>query len=116
MFAGWVSRRQQEVIDYLKEENRILREQMGERRPRLTDGQRRRLAVKGKALGCNLLRETACIVTPETILRWYRKLIAQKYDGSAVRGRGRPRTAQAIAALVWSSPAEFWYRTGFGRR
>jgi len=51
LVAGWVNRRQQETIDYLREENRVLREQLGGRRLRLTDDQRRRLAVKGKAVG-----------------------------------------------------------------
>ena len=46
--TGWLSRRQQDVIDYLREENRVLRDQLGGRRLRLTDYQRRRLAVKGK--------------------------------------------------------------------
>ena len=69
-FSGWVNRRQQDVIAYLQEENRILREQLGGRRLRLTDAQRRRLAAKGKALGRKALREVAGIVTPDTILRW----------------------------------------------
>lgn len=47
VFAGWVNRRQAGVIEYLKEENRVLREQLGKRRLRLGDDQRRRLAVKG---------------------------------------------------------------------
>ena len=99
-FAGWVNRRQQEVIDYLMEENRVLREQLGGRRLRLTDDQRRRLAAKGKLLGRKLLSKVAGIVTPDTILRWYRQLIATKYDGSKRRGPGRPRTQQDIAELV----------------
>ncbi|MFH2008261.1 MAG: hypothetical protein ABI333_16880 [bacterium] len=49
-FAGWVSRKQQKVIEYRLEENRVLREHLGGRRPRLNDDQRRRLASKGKAL------------------------------------------------------------------
>ena len=53
--AGWINRRQQGVIEYMKEENRILRKQFGERRLRLTDDQRRRLAVKGKAVGLKAL-------------------------------------------------------------
>ena len=69
LVSGWVNRRQQDVIEYLKEENRVLREQRGGRRPRLSDDQRRRLAVKGKALGRKLLLEVAGIVTPDTILR-----------------------------------------------
>jgi hypothetical protein len=100
VMAGWVNRQQQEVIEYVKEENRILREQLGERRLRLTDDQRRRLAVKGKALGLKALNDVTGIVTPATILRWYRTLIAKKYDGSEQRGQGRPRTSQEIAELV----------------
>ncbi len=100
LVSGWVNRRQQDAIEYLKAENRVLREQLGGRRLRLTNDQRRRLAVKGKALGRKLLVDVAGIVTPDTILRWYRALIAKKYDGSQRRGAGRPRTAQQIAELV----------------
>ena len=100
LFSGWVNRRQLAVIDYLKEENRVLREQLGGRRLRLNDDQRRRLAVKGKALGRKVLQQMAGIVTPDTILRWYRTLVAKKVDGSKKRGRGRPRTAEEIAALL----------------
>ena len=69
----------------------MLREQLGGRRVRLNDHQRRRLAVKAKALGRKVLAEVASIVTPETLLAWHRKLIAQKYDGTAHRAPGRPR-------------------------
>jgi len=100
VFAGWVSRRQQDVIAYLQEENRILREQLGGRRLRLTDAQRRRLAAKGKTLGRKALCQVAGIVTPDTILRWYRHLTAQKYEGSAKRGPGHPRVDDAIRNLV----------------
>ena len=104
--AGGLNREQQAIIDYLKEENTVLREQMGGRRLRLHDDQRRRLAVKGKALGRKVLGEVAGIVTPDTILRWYRKLVARKYDGSKKRGPGRPRTKVDLAALedVLGSP------------
>ena len=78
----------------------MLREQLGRRRLRLTDDQRRRLAAKAKGLGRKLLAEVATIVTPETLLAWHRKLIAQKYDGTAQRGPGRPRTAAALETLV----------------
>ncbi len=100
MFAGWVNREQQAVIDYLKEENGVLLEQMGGRRLRFADDQRRRLAVKGKALGRKVLGEVAGIVTPDTILGWYRKLVARKYDGSKKRRPGRPRTKVDLAALI----------------
>jgi len=76
--AGWINREQLQVIDYLKEENRVLREQLGKRRARFTNDQRRRLAVKGRALGRKTLGKLGCIVTPDTILRWYRELIAKK--------------------------------------
>ncbi|MGI9074894.1 MAG: hypothetical protein ACR2JB_27075 [Bryobacteraceae bacterium] len=67
---------------------------------RFNNDQRRRLAAKAKGLGQKLLAEVARIVTPETLLAWHRKLIAQKYDGSGQRGRGRPRTQQELEALV----------------
>src|SRR5215470_16697226 len=88
--AGWINQRQLQVIEYLREENRVLREQLGERRLRFSDGQRRRLAAKAKGLGRKLLREIATIVTPETLLAWHRRLIAQKYDGSRKRAPGLP--------------------------
>jgi hypothetical protein len=75
--AGWIHSRQLEVIDFLREENRILREQLGGRRLRFTDDQRRRLAAKGWIVGRRRLGEFAGLVTPDTILRWYRKLIAR---------------------------------------
>ncbi len=62
-FAGFVNRRQAEAIEYLVEENRVLKEQLGGQRLRLTDDQRRRLAAKGKALGRRLLGRVATIVT-----------------------------------------------------
>jgi hypothetical protein len=98
--AGWMNQEQRQVIDYLREENRVLRAQIGDRRLRFDDDQRRRLAVRAKLLKRRVLREIATIVTPETLLRWHRKLIAEKYDGSARRALGRPRTISAIAALV----------------
>ncbi len=99
-FAGWVNRRQLAMIDYLKEENHVLRQQLGGGKLRFTDEQRRRLAVKGRALGCRVLGELAGLVAPETILRWYRELIAAKYDGSARRGAGRPGTASSLRELA----------------
>ena len=51
IFAGWVTRSQQDVIAYLQAENRVLREQLGEGRLRFTDAQRRSLAAKAKKIG-----------------------------------------------------------------
>ena len=106
--AGWMNQRQLQVIDYLREENRVLREQLGERRLLLDDNQRRRLAVRAKALGRRVLAEVATIVTPETLLSWHRKLIAQKYDGTAHRSPGRPRMVRILELLEF---ARLLYRT-----
>ncbi len=100
LFSGWVNRHQQAVIDYLVEENRVLRTVNGSRQLRLTDDQRRRLAVKGQVLGRRRLAGVAGIVTPDTILRWYRTFVAKKYDGSKTRRPGRPTTKPDIASLV----------------
>lgn len=98
--AGRLSQRHLQAIDYLREENRVLREQLGDRRLRLTDDQRRRLAAKAKGLGRRVLAEVATLVPPEALLAWHRRLIAQKYDGSANRAPGRPRKAREIEALI----------------
>ena len=82
------------------EENRVLRVVNGTRRRRLTDDQRRRLAVTGHLLGRRHLAAVAGIVTPDTILRWYRKLVAKKYDGAHTRRPGRPPTKPDMAALI----------------
>jgi len=97
--AGWVNRQQQEVIEYLVEENRVLREQLRGRRVRLTDNQRRRLAARGQRLGRRILRLVATIVTPDTILRWHRRLIARKWTFAPKRP-GRPGIMKEISALI----------------
>src|SRR3954469_12510954 len=70
--AGWMTQRQLQTIEYLREENRVLREQLGDRRVRFNDDQRRRLAAKAKGLGRRRLEEVATLVTPETLLAWHR--------------------------------------------
>ncbi len=97
--AGWVQRAQAAAIDDLEEENRVLREQLGGRRPRLPDTQRRRLAAKGIVLGRSLLAEVATLVTPDTILRWHRRLIAAKWTHQDKR-TGRPGLMKAIRELI----------------
>jgi putative transposase len=99
-FAGWVNRNQQEVISYLQAENRVLCMRLGPKRLRFTDAERRRLAVAAKAVGRKALFTIDTIVTPDTLLRWHRNLIAQKYDGSSRRGPGRPRKSAEIEQLV----------------
>ena len=68
-FAGWVNRHQDDLIAYLRDENRVLREHLGPRPLRLTDAQRRRLAVRGQKLGRRVWMQVAGIVTPDPILR-----------------------------------------------
>jgi putative transposase len=97
--AGWITHQQDAVIEYLQEENRVLKQQLGRRRLRLTDHQRRRLAVRGKAIGRRALVEVASLVTPDTILRWHRQLIAKKWTHKR-RSPGRPPIMEVIADLV----------------
>ena len=97
--TGWLGRHQQTVIDYLIEENRVLKEQLEGQRLRFTDEQRIRLAMKAKVLGRRTLDELGTLVTPDTLLAWHRKLIAKKWT-FAKKGPGRPRVAQEITELV----------------
>jgi putative transposase len=87
------------VIGYLVEENRVLRAQLRGRRLRLTDDQRRRLAARGHRLGWAALRQVATIVTPDTILRRHRHLIARKWTYAPKR-LGRPGAIKEIRRLV----------------
>jgi hypothetical protein len=96
---GWLDREQHDVNAFLREENRVLKAQLARRRFRLDDDQRRRLAILGERLGRGLLREFATLVTPDTILRWHRELVARKWT-YARRRQGRPGVRQEIQQLV----------------
>jgi putative transposase len=86
--------------EYLVTENRILRHQI-QGRVRLSDGERKALAEIGQKLGKQALKAVANIVTPDTILAWHRKLVAQKFDGSTQRkAPGRPSIDAELEALV----------------
>ena len=87
--AGWMGRNQQDVIAYLQEEIRVLKEQLG-RKARFNEDQRRRLAVKGKRLDRSALDQFASLVSPNTLLAWHRRPVAQKYDSTLTRTPGRP--------------------------
>ena len=101
ILAGWINHREQEVIEYLRAENRVLREKLGKKRILLNDDQRRLLAVKGKILGRKMLEQMATIVTPDTILRWHRELVAAKWDYSGRRKKiGRPPVSAEVIELV----------------
>ena len=97
--AGWVNREQAAAIEFLVEENRVLKEQLGKKRHRLTDDQRRRLAAKGHALGRKVLKDVATLVTPDTIMAWHRRLIAAKWT-YARKGVGRPGIMLEIGRLI----------------
>jgi len=96
---GWFEREQLDVIAFLREENRALKSQLAGRRLRLDDAQRRRLAVLRRRLERGVLREVATLVTPETILRWHRELVARKWT-YVRRGPGRPGVLTEIRRLV----------------
>jgi transposase InsO family protein len=101
VLAGWVNRQQQDVIEYLLAENRVMRQKLGKRRILLNNEQRRMLAIKGKVLGRKVLGQVAGIVTPETILRWNRELIARHWDYSDRRKKtGRPAVPKEVTDLV----------------
>jgi putative transposase len=100
VIAGRAQQDQQKTIDYLFAENEILRKKLGKKRILLTDAERRRLAVKGKTLGRRLLEQLATIVTPDTILRWHRTLIAEKWNYNDRKKPGRPAVSDEARELV----------------
>ena len=97
--TGWLDRREREALAYLVEENRLLRRQIGHRRLRFTDDDRRRLAKRAHRLGREALRDVATIVTPDTLLRWHRQLVAHKWT-HARKGTGRGVVLAEIRQLV----------------
>jgi putative transposase len=98
--ALWLNCQQQEVIDYLTEENRLLKEKLGDRKLHFTDAERRRLARRAKVLGRKPHSLLDTLVTPDTLLRWHRELIAQKWNHVHRCKPGRPRTKDDIVELI----------------
>ena len=97
--TGLVNQRLLQQCEYLIAENRVLRSHVPGTL-RLSDPERRTLAEIGRRLGRRLLSEVARVAKPETILAWYRRLIAAKFDGSKHRAYpGRPRIAPDVEAL-----------------
>ena len=82
ILAGWANQLQQQIIDFQRTEIDVLKKKLGKKRIILNDDERRRLAVKAKVLGRKVLQEVGCLFTPDTILRWHRELVAQKWDYS----------------------------------
>jgi len=101
IIASWSNQQQQEVIEYLRTENSVLRKKFGKKRILLNDDERRRLAVKGRVPDHKTLPEIGTLFTPDTILRWHRQLVANKWDYSDRKKKktGRPRTRQVIVDL-----------------
>jgi hypothetical protein len=92
-----------EAIDYLREQVRVLLEHQEKENKRilLSNSQRMRVAAKAKRLSRKMLEQCTVLFTPDTIMRWYRKLIAEKYDGSQNRTyAGRPQIRQEVVDLI----------------
>ncbi len=101
MLAGWIHREHEAAVAHQKEEIRALREMLGGKRLRFTDAQRRRLALKARALSHANLRPLGSLVTPDnTLTRWFQKYAGAKYDRHAKRGPGRPPKPQSLRDLV----------------
>lgn len=98
VMAGRLNRHKQYMIEYLKAENSILREKLGNKRILLNNGQRIRLAVLGKKLGRCQLSQTCYAFSPDTILAWHRRLVAAKYDSSRQNKTGLPQISN------WPAP------------
>ena len=98
--SGWVHRHQLLVIEFLQAENRLLKERLRGKRIRFTDAERALLARKAKAVGRKALLELDTIVSPDTLLRWHRCLVAQKWNFAKRRGAGRPGIIRHISELI----------------
>ena len=86
--SGWVHRHQLLVIEFLQAENRLLKERLRGKRIRFTDAERALLAHKAKAVGRKALLDLSTVVSPDTLMRWHRRLIAQKWNFTHRRGPG----------------------------
>src|SRR3989449_1963222 len=100
MVSGWVHRHQLIVIEFLQAENRLLKERLRGRGIRFTDAERALLARKAKAVGRKALLELETIVSPDTLLRWHRRLIAEKWNFVHRRVAGRPGIMREISDLI----------------
>ena len=102
ILGSWVHSEQQKIIEFYQAELKAVMDAQGKKRLLLTNDHRRLLAVKGKSLGRKALMELTTIVTPDTILRWHRTLVAQKWNYSDRKNQqpGRPRIRQVIVGLI----------------
>ena len=100
MVSGWVHRHQLIVIEFLQAENRLLKERLRGKRIRFIDAERALLARKAKAIGRKALLELDTMVSPDTLLRSHRRLVAQKWNFAHRRGPGRPMIMHEISELI----------------
>jgi len=100
MVAGWVHRYQLLVIELLQAENRFLKERLRGKRIRFTDAERALLGRKAKAIGRKALLELDTTVSPDTLLRWHQRLVAQKWTFAHRRGPGRPGIMRHLSELI----------------
>jgi hypothetical protein len=98
--SGWVHRHQLIVIEFLQAENRLLKEKLGGKRIRFTDAERALLARKAKAVVRKALLKLDTMVSPDTLLRWHRRLVAEKWNFAHQRGAGRPGIMREISELI----------------
>lgn len=98
--AGWVNRHQLIVIEFLQAENQLLKQRLRGKHIRFSDAERALLARKAKAVGRKVLLELDTIVSPDTLMRWHRRLVAQKWNFIHRRGPGRPEIMREISELI----------------
>jgi putative transposase len=98
--SGWVNRRQLIVIEFLQVENRLLKERLRGKRIRFTDAERVLLARKAKAVGRKTLLKLDTLVSPDTLMRWHQRLVAEKWNFTHRRGPGRPGIMREIEELI----------------
>ncbi len=104
--SGWVHRHQLVVIEYLQSENRLLKERLKGRQLRFTDAETALLARKAKLVGRRTLLTLDTVVTPDTLLRWHRKFVAQKWNFVHRRGPRHPGVIRQVSNLICRMAAE----------
>ncbi|MPZ46443.1 MAG: transposase [Betaproteobacteria bacterium] len=100
LVSGWIHRQQLVVIEFLHAENRLLKQRLRGKRIRFSESERAMLARKANAVGRKALLELDTIVTPDTLMRWHRRFVAQKWNFGKRRGPGRPGIMREISDLI----------------
>jgi putative transposase len=105
--SDWMHRRQLLVIEFLQAENRTLKDRLRSKRIRFTDAERALLARKAKAVGRKALMELDTIVSPDTLMRWHRRLVAQKWNyNSSARESGPPVHSAVASSYSCTNPCQ----------